>query len=105
MRLTAEMYEELNVGVELVESNVQKTGRTKTVRVRIRGGKVQRRAKSSNVSGYTLRGGKLTRMSALERRNRKMAARISKFKRRAKMGQALRKRRMSLRKRKAMGVR
>jgi hypothetical protein len=94
-----EYYEELD------EANVQKMGRTKLVRIRIRGGKVQRRKKFSSVKGYTIRGGKLTRMSSLERRHRKMAARKSKFKRRAKLSQSLRKRRMSLRKRKAMGIR
>ena len=94
-----EYYEELD------EANVQRMGRTKLVRIRIRGGKVQRRKKFSSVKGYTIRGGKLTRMSSLERRHRKMAARKSKFKRRAKLSQSLRKRRMSLRKRKAMGIR
>jgi hypothetical protein len=94
-----EYYEELD------EANVQRMGRTKLVRIRIRGGKVQRRKKFSAVKGYTIRGGKLTRMSSLERRHRKMAARKSKFKRRAKLSQSLRKRRMSLRKRKAMGIR
>jgi hypothetical protein len=94
-----EYYEELD------EANVQKMGRTKLVRIRIRGGKIQRRKKFSAVKGYTIRGGKLTRMSSLERRHRKMAARKSKFKRRAKLSQSLRKRRMSLRKRKAMGIR
>jgi hypothetical protein len=44
-------------------------------------------------------------MSASERRKRKLGARKAKFKRRSKMSQILRKRRMSLRKRKAMGVR
>ena len=93
-----EYYEELD------EATVQKMGRTKLVRIRIRGGKVQRRKKFSSVKGYTIRDGKLTRMSSLERRHRKMAARKSKFKRRAKLSQSLRKRRMSLRKRKAMGI-
>ena len=94
-----EYYEELD------EATVQKMGRTKLVRIRIRGGKIQRRKKFSAVKGYTIRDGKLTRMSSLERRHRKMAARKSKFKRRAKLSQSLRKRRMSLRKRKAMGIR
>jgi hypothetical protein len=43
-------------------------------------------------------------MSPMERRHRKMAARKSKFKRRAKLGQALRKRKMSLRRRNSMGL-
>ena len=88
----------------LAEGNVTRMGRTKLVKVRIRNGKVQRRKKLSAVKGYTIRGGKLTRMSPLERRHRKMAAKRSKFKRRAKLRQSLRKRRMSDRKRTAMGL-
>jgi len=89
---------------DLEESNVTRMGRTKLVRVRIRGGKIQRRKKLSAVKGYTTRGGQLVRMSPTERRHRQMAAKRSKFKRRAKLKQALRKRRMSLRKRSAMGL-
>ena len=89
---------------ELEEGNIMKMGRTKLIRVRIRGGKIQRRKKLSAVQGYTTRGGKLVRMSPVERRNRKMASRRSKFKRRAKLRQALRKRKMSLRRRSAMGL-
>jgi hypothetical protein len=89
---------------ELDEANVTKMGRQKLVRVRVRGGKVQRRKKVSAVQGYTFRGGKLTRMSTQERRHRKMAARKAKIKRRAKLKQALRKRKISLRKRHALGL-
>lgn len=89
---------------EIDEANVQKMGRVKLIRVRIRGGKVQRRKKVSAVKGYTMRGGKLTRMSAQERRKRKMGARKAKFKRRSKMRQSLMKRQRSLRRRKAMGA-
>ena len=89
---------------ELEEGNIMKMGRTKIIRVRIRGGKVQRRKKLSAVKGYTTRGGKLVRMSPVERRNRKMASRRSKFKRRAKLRQSLRKRKISLRRRSAMGL-
>jgi hypothetical protein len=89
---------------ELEEGNIMKMGRTKMIRVRIRGGKIQRRKRLSAVKGYTTRGGKLVRMSAVERRNRKVAARRSKFKRRAKLRQALRKRKVSLRRRSAMGL-
>lgn len=89
---------------ELEEGNIMKMGRTKLIRVRIRGGKVQRRKKLSAVQGYTTRGGKLVRMSPVERRNRKMASRRSKFKRRAKLRQSLRKRKISLRRRSAMGL-
>lgn len=89
---------------DLNEGNIQKMGRLKLVRVRIRKGKVQRRKKLSNVKGFTTRGGVLTRMPPMERRHRKLAARMSRFKRRAKMGQALRKRKMSLRRRSSMGL-
>lgn len=107
LRITAEMYDDFEVEVEeekLSEANVQKMGRTKLIRVRFRAGKVQRRVKKSAVPGFTIRGGKLVRMLPQERRRRKMAARRSKFKRRSKLRQALRKRTMTLRKRKAMGL-
>jgi len=103
LRIAAELGDEF--GVDLVtEANVMRMGRTKLVKVRVRKGKVQRRKKLSAVKGYTIRGGKLTRMSPLERRHRKLSAKRSKFKRRAKLRQSLRKRRISLRKRTALGL-
>lgn len=109
LRLAAEMFEECGVDVDfeieqISEGNIQKMGRTQLVRIRIRGGKVQRRVKKSSVPGFTIRGGKLIRMSSMERRHRKMAARRAKFKRRAKMKQSIRKRKMSLRKRGNYGL-
>ena len=106
LRIAAEMYEDIDYEIvdEAVNRNIQKMGRTKLVRVRIRGGKIQRRKKLSAVKGYTIRGGKLTRMSAQERRHRKMAARRAKFKRRAKLQQSLRKRKRSLIRRRALGL-
>ena len=109
VRIAAEIYEDVDVEVdfveeELTEGNILRMGRTKMIRVRIRKGKIQRRIKKSSVPGYTIRGGKMTRMSPLERRHRKMGVRRSKFKRRAKLRQALRKRKMSLRRRSAMGL-
>lgn len=85
--------------------NIQKLGRTKLYRLRIRGGKVQRRKKVSGVAGYTIRKGRLTRMSAVERRRRKMGARRARLKRKSKMSVILRKRKFSLRKRKSLGLR
>ena len=104
--LVAEKLEQVEVEIvdEIDEGNIQKMGRTKLIRVRFRAGKVQRRVKKSAVPGFTIRGGKLTRMMPQERRNRKLAARRSKFKRRSKLRQSLRKRQISLRKRKAMGL-
>jgi len=86
------------------EANVVKMGRKKIVRVRIRGGKVQRRKVLSAVKGFTIRKGKLTRMSQTERLKRKRGARRAKIKRRAKMARALIRRKRSIRRRKAMGL-
>jgi hypothetical protein len=92
--------------VEMVDEmfDLEEAARIKVVKLRIRGGKIQRRKRVSGIKGYTFRGGKLTRLSSQERRNRKLAARKSKFKRRAKMRQSIIKRQRSLRRRKAMGV-
>ena len=78
--------------------------RVNIVKARVRGGKVQRRKKISNVPGMTIRGGQLKRMSAAERRRRKMGARKGKIKRMAKMSRALMKRKRSLQKRKSLGL-
>jgi len=78
--------------------------RISIVKARVRGGKIQRRKKVSNVPGMTLRGGKLKRMSAAERRRRKLGQRKGKLKRRAKMARTLMKRQRSLRKRKSLGI-
>jgi hypothetical protein len=73
------------------------------VKLRIRGGKVQRRKKVSNVPGMTLRGGKLTRMSPAERRRRKLGAVKAARKTKSKKSQILRKRKLSLMKRSRLG--
>ena len=77
--------------------------RIKRIRVRIRNGKVQRNKKASGIKGYTLRGGRLVRMSTTERLHRKRGARRGKIKRRAKMARILMKRRRSLRKLMSLG--
>jgi hypothetical protein len=78
--------------------------RIKIIKARIRGGKVQRRKKISNVEGYTLRGGKMKRMSPSERRRRKLGQKRGKLKRRSKMRMAMMKRKRSLRKRASIGL-
>lgn len=85
-------------------SGVMKLGRMKLIRARIRNGKVERRKKVSAVKGFTLRGGKLVRMSPSEKMHRKMGARRGKIKRRAKQARALIKRRRSMMKRKSLGL-
>ena len=88
----------------IAEANVQKLGRKKIIRARVRGGKVQRRKVVSAVKGYTIRSGKLIRMSPAERRRRKLGQRKGKLKRKAKLARALIKRKRSLVKRKSLGL-
>ena len=102
LRIVAEDYD---TDLDLLEANVMKMGRTKLIRLRVRNGKVQRRKKFSTAPGYTIRGGRLVRMSATERMRRKRGVRRAKFKIKAKRNQILRKRNISLRKRRAMGIR
>jgi hypothetical protein len=103
---TAKEYLRKNVpSSEIVKEEKQlDEARIGIVKARIRGGKIQRRKKVSNVAGYKLQGGQLTRMSAAERRKRKLGARRAKIKRKSKMSRTLMKRRRSLMKRKAMGL-
>jgi hypothetical protein len=104
----SELAEALNVDEEIEqvdESNVVRMGRMKMIRARIRSGKVQRRVKKSAIPGMRISSGKLVRMTPKEKRARKMGARRAKIKRRAKLARALIKRRRSLMKRKAMGLR
>jgi hypothetical protein len=78
--------------------------RVKIIKARIRGGKIQRRKKVSNVEGYKVSGGQLQRMSPAERRNRKLGQRRGKIKRRSKMTRTLMKRQKSIRKRASLGL-
>lgn len=104
-RLALEIYGDYEESLdESALHNVQRIGRAKLIKLRVRGGKVQRRKKLSDVKGYTLRGGQMVRMSTTERRNRRMAARKAKIKRRTKINQILRKRKISLRKRRNIGL-
>ena len=77
--------------------------RIRRIRVRIRNGKVQRNVRKSGMKGYTLRGGRLVRMSTQEKLHRKRGARRGKIKRRAKMARILMKRKRSMRRLTAMG--
>ena len=98
MSLVSEIVREI-----IAEANVQRMGRKKLIRARVRGGKVQRRQKVSNVPGMTIRGGQLKRMSAAERRRRKLGAKKGARKTQMKRTQMLRKRKMSLMKRQRLG--
>lgn len=92
------------LGRKKLEEETLLETRIKLVKARIRGGKIQRRKKVSNVPGMTLRGGKLKRMSPTERRNRRMGQKRGKMKRRAKLARTLQKRKRSLQKRKTLGL-
>jgi hypothetical protein len=87
----------------MTEEELLEAARVKVVALRIRNGQVQRRKRVSNVPGFTLRGGKLQRMSPTERRRRKLGARKAKIKRRSKIQQIVRKRARSIQKRKRLG--
>lgn len=89
---------------ECEDEEILDEARIAIVKARIRGGKIQRRKKVSNVVGMTMRGGKLTRMSPTERRKRKMGARKAARKARGKRSQMMRKRKLSLMKRKRLGI-
>lgn len=86
----------------------RKIGRMKLIPIRFRtvGGKVvaQRRVKKSAVKGFTLRGGKLVRMSPGERMRRKRAQKRGAIKRRAKMARAKMRRMRTMRRRQALGI-
>lgn len=100
-----EKWASLQAGFQKYEPlKVVSEARVRIIKARIRNGKVQRRKKVSNVAGFTLRSGKLTRMSPAERRRRKLGAKRGKIKRRAQMTRTLMKRQRSLRRRKSMGL-
>lgn len=88
----------------LVESDVMHRGRITLIRRRIRKGKLQRNVRRSSVKGYTVKQGKVLRIPAAQRLRMRMRARRASIKRRAKLHQILRKRKISLRKRKALGI-
>lgn len=89
---------------ELVNEETLDEARFKIVKARVRGGKVQRRKKVSNVEGYKLHDGKLKRMSPAERRRRKLGQKRGKIKRKSKMRMSMMKRKRSLRKRSSIGL-
>jgi len=89
--------------------NVIRLGRTKLIRRRIRrkNGKVvvQRNIRRSAVKGFTLRGGKMKRITAMQKIKMKRAQRRGAIKRRAHKQQILRRRMISIRRRKSLGIR
>lgn len=86
------------------EANRMRQGRVILIRRRIRKGKVQRMIRKSAVKGFTLRRGKITRIPAAKRIHMRITQRRAARKRRAHMQQTLRKRKLSMRKRKSYGI-
>lgn len=66
---------------------------------RVRNRKIQRRKKISTVKGYRFDDGKLTRMSSKEKLNRKRGQRRGAIHRKGKIAGALRKRKLSIKRR------
>lgn len=88
----------------LAEANTMKQGRTLLIRRRIRKGKLQRNVRRSAVKGFTLRHGKISRIPVARRIHMRIAQRRGARKRKSHLQQSLRKRKLSLRKRKALGI-
>jgi hypothetical protein len=113
-----EMFEEIEVDEEVLEEaakrrnpNVVKMGRITKVRRRIRRNKkgrivVQKNVKKSGVKGYRISGNTIKRIPATVRlRKARLLKRSWKTTRKAKLRRTLLKRKMSMRRRKSMGLR
>lgn len=97
------VYEDAQEKID--EANIMRQGRTVLIRRRIRKGKLQRNVRRSAVRGFTLRRGKITRIPVAKRIHMRIVQRRAARKRKAHLQQTLRKRKLSLRKRKALGIR
>jgi len=112
-----EMFEEIEVDEEVLEEaakkrnpNVIKMGRVQKIRRRIRRNKkgkiiVQKNVRKSALKGYRLSGNTVKRIPATTRlRKARLLKRAWKTTRRAKLRRTLLKRKMSMRRRKSMGL-
>lgn len=97
--------------LEEASTNIVRMGRIQKIRRRIRRnakGKiiVQKNVRRSGIKGYRISGNTVKRISALERMKKARKLRMSwKTTRKAKIRRTLLKRKMSLRRRKSMGIR
>lgn len=104
--LAADIYED-----ELTEANVMRQGRIQKIRRRIRRNAkgqivVQRNVKRSAIKGFRISGNTVKRIPAIARiQKARKLKRYWKTKGRAKMNRVLLKRKMSMRRRKSMGIR
>ena len=115
--ITDAMFEEIEVDEEVLEEaaqkrnpNVVKMGRIQKIRRRIRRNKkgriiVQRNVKRSGLKGYRMSGSTVKRIPATIRLHKaRMLKRSWKTTRKSKLRRTLLKRKMSMRRRKAMGI-
>ena len=111
------MYEEIDVDEEVLEEaakkrnpNIVKMGRIQKIRRRIRRNKkgrivVQRNVRRSGIKGYRISGNTVKRIPATVRlRKARLLKRSWKTTRKSKLRRTLMKRKMSMRRRKAMGL-
>jgi len=111
------MFEEIEVDEEVLEEaakkrnpNIQKMGRITKVRRRIRRNKkgrivVQRNVRKSGIKGYRISGSTVKRIPATVRlRKARLLKRSWKTTRKSKLRRTLMKRKMSMRRRQAMGL-
>lgn len=102
------VYQELD---EAPSRNIIKMGRIKKIRRRIRRNKkgrivVQRNVRKSAIKGYRISGNTVKRISAIQRINKtRKLKRYWKTKGKSKLTRTLLKRKMSMRRRKSMGIR
>jgi len=112
-----DMFEEIEVDEEVLEEaakkrnpNIVKMGRIQKIRRRIRRNKkgriiVQRNVKRSGLKGYRISGSTVKRIPATVRlRKARLLKRSWKTTRKSKLRRTLMKRKMSMRRRKAMGL-
>jgi len=96
--------------VELEEGNIITTGRVQRIRRRIRRNKkgriaVQRNVRRSAIKGYRLSGGTVRRIPVQQKMHKaRMLKRYWKTKGRSKLKRTLMKRKMSMNRRKSMGI-
>jgi len=105
--IATDIYEEVE---EIAEANIQRMGRVQKIRRRIRRNAkgriiVQRNVKRSAVKGFRISGNTVKRIPAMQRINKaRKLKRYWKTKGKAKLNRTLLKRKMSLRRRKSMGI-
>lgn len=89
---------------QFITEGTSKVGRVRIINARIRGGKLQRRKYVSNVKNYRLdKDRHMVRITNTEKLHRKLGAIKAKRKRRAVMARSIRRRKISLTKKRSLG--